>query len=856
MKAAWELTRLYVRRHWSQQLAFSVAICLFSTIILVTLFLCQCFSATNTQLAYEYYGSFGGQTLLAAPTTVSALQSQREGCGLSIIPTYGAMYTENQSVYLGYMDEAGRSMRAVRVKTGRAPQNSGEIAIDETAYFRLGLDAELGDSLEFVLHGPNGTESMDFILTGIYYDYADHWNKMAQDILLQVGEIGGTDPQLPAVLVGAPLDRDILSHTVLYPEGIAPIEGDTHYFPNFEAGSAENYAQQLNASSATALAFLGGFFFILSIMGIRLVSYMTWRNRYTFINSLTKIGITSGQMKKLYLVQALITSSLAWISSIPLSLLVLWFAVKSVSWQGTSIQLDISVLPVLLTGLLIIGATVFIFLLQLKGQKNTTKVLQKRKKVEPAGSISELWKKVEKLSIGGKKISILLLCLGCVFVTGFGLFSGETAAGTHFYTALEARGTVDYHIYVEQGAASLAMLNAGFPRDLGMTKAELAKLQSSSDIDFLCAYTDQLLLPAFLHITRNDVHNSEYIKWAESNSLEAKRNPYGDPDLKKVIEEARYRFGYKESDILVSDPPIVAVDLQTMKNLLESVSLEMTQEAQEQFVQGRTAYSSFMNLRKDEEIRITMPVIPPGSTSTELNGVGKSAEFSMRIAETVIFPQNVFGSSQVFPYGHETSPCIFISYEAVSEVDPQLGLFSVALNDRGTDYDSAKIAAHRSAAASKGMGISDRKENLANWSETLQRERLPIYILVAIFLLIMAGATWIINRLRIMEQIRSFSLLCVLGMTVRELKSRFIKDNLQIILNGEAVGLVLAIVADSYLILRYSYVPLLSLALKTVLPFTLAVCLLLICISYVSSSLAFRKVMKMTDLALAKNIID
>lgn len=679
---------------------------------------------------------------------------------------------------------------------------------------------------------------------------------MAQDILLQVGEIGGTDPQLPAVLVGAPLNRDILSHTVLYPEGIAPIEGDTHYFPNFEAGSAENYAQQLNASSAVALAFLGIFFFILSIMGIRLVSYMTWRNRFAFINSLTKIGITSGQMKKLYLVQALITSSLAWISSIPLSLLVLWFSVQSVSWQGASILLDISVLPILLTGLLIIGSTVVIFLLQLKGQKNTMKVPQIWMKTIPAGNISELWKKVEKRSIGGKRISILLLCLGCVFVTGFGLFSGETAAGTHFYTALEARGTVDYHLYVEQGAASLAMLNAGFPRDLGMTKAELAKLQASPNNDFLCAYTDQLLLPAFLHISKDDVHDSELLQWAESNSLEAKRNPYGDPDLAKEIEDARSRFGYNESEILVSDPPIVAVDLQTMKNLLESVSLEMTQETQELFLQGKIAYSSYNDFKKDEEIQITMPVIPPGSTAAELNGVGKSADFSMRIAETVIFPQNVFGSSQVFPYGHETSPCIFISYEAVSEVDPQLGLFSVALNDRGTDYASAKIAAHRSAAVSKGMGISDRKENIADWSETLQRERLPIYILVAIFLLIMAGATWIINRLRIMEQIKNFSLFCILGMTVRELKSRFVKDNLLTILKGEAVGLILTIAADSYLIIRYPYVPLLSLALKTVLPYTLAVCLLLIVISYVSSLLAFRKVMRMTDLALVKNIID
>lgn len=293
-----------------------------------------------------------------------------------------------------------------------------------------------------------------------------------------------------------------------------------------------------------------------------------------------------------------------------------------------------------------------------------------------------------------------------------------------------------------------------------------------------------------------------------------------------------------------------------MKNLLGSVSLEMTQETQELFVQGRIAYSSFNGFRKDEEIQITMPIIPPGSTSTKLNGIGKSADFSMTIADTIIFPQNVFGSSQVFPYGSATSPCIFISYEAVSEADPQLGLFSVALNDRGTDHDSAKITAHRSAAASKGMGISDRKENLANWGETLQRERLPVYILVAIFLLIMAGATWIINRLRIMEQIKSFSLFCVLGMTVTELKSRFIKDNLKTILKGEAIGIILAIAADSYLIIRYPYVPLLSLAFHAVLPYTLAVCLLLIGISYVSSSLAFRKVMRMTDSALVKNIID
>ena len=166
MKAAWKLTRLYVRRHWSQQLAFSVAICLFSTIILVTLFLCQCFSATNTQLSYEYYGSFGGQTLFCcffckctSPLSLCAALRLSDWLlritfylnnymvGL-VNPIFVIFYCFAKNEFVYTMTLSNRSPNRLKISLGIVPAHSATWAavISKSPFFPITIALSPGDT--------------------------------------------------------------------------------------------------------------------------------------------------------------------------------------------------------------------------------------------------------------------------------------------------------------------------------------------------------------------------------------------------------------------------------------------------------------------------------------------------------------------------------------------------------------------------------------------------------------------------------------------------------------------------------------------------------------------------------------
>lgn len=226
MKYMWYLTRLYISKHYKQQVVFSLAMCLFATIILSTLFLSECFFATNRQLTYEYYGHFGGQSILAEKEKMKPLENEIKECQASVVPTLAdiTVMEEGPKVYLGYMDDSAREMKAVRVKEGNFPSNDSEIAVDETAYYRLNLSANIGEKVSLPIRVNGVEENKEFVLVGILYDYADHWNKMAQNFLLQVGQVNETDPQLPAALTGPGNSETAIGYTVLYPEGASPLE--------------------------------------------------------------------------------------------------------------------------------------------------------------------------------------------------------------------------------------------------------------------------------------------------------------------------------------------------------------------------------------------------------------------------------------------------------------------------------------------------------------------------------------------------------------------------------------------------------------------------------------------------------
>lgn len=340
------LTKKYMKRHFRQQLGAVLVLTLFASAVLTMLFLTQCFHATNEQAAYNEYGSFGGQTIFANTDKVNSDRAKLQAGGNGMVSVQAQVQTNDaaDAVYIGYMDENARKLRAVRVQEGRFPTDAHEIALDKDAYYRLNLNAKVGEKVTLKLKNKQSVQTETYTLTGILYNYADHWRKITQDFLLQVDTEKRTDPQFPSLLTGKPFGKGIATH-LLYTTNSSnkwqTVYGSLYEF-NTESYTATDYEKSLDQSTANVTLFIGGFFLLLTVFGTWVLAHVTLQSREKFTKTLQKIGLTRKELRTQFLTQAGLLTVIAWIFSIPLSCGILAIVLAVSKMWGTQLLLSIS----------------------------------------------------------------------------------------------------------------------------------------------------------------------------------------------------------------------------------------------------------------------------------------------------------------------------------------------------------------------------------------------------------------------------------------------------------------------------------------------------------------------------------
>lgn len=83
---------------------------------------------------------------------------------------------EGTQICAGYYDETAEALMNRKLKEGRMPEKAGEIAIEQSALARLGLDGTAaGDAVTLNMHPVRGiTEEKNFTVTGILTDQSDY----------------------------------------------------------------------------------------------------------------------------------------------------------------------------------------------------------------------------------------------------------------------------------------------------------------------------------------------------------------------------------------------------------------------------------------------------------------------------------------------------------------------------------------------------------------------------------------------------------------------------------------------------------------------------------------------------------
>lgn len=850
------LTKQYMKHHRRQQLGAILILTLFASAVLSMLFLTQCFHATNQQAAYNHYGSFGGQTIFADANKVEQNQKKLAAEGDGIVSVQAQVETSDatDAVYIGYMDENARKLRAVRVKEGSFPTSAQEIALDQDAYYRLNLNVKVGDKVTLKTEANGKTQSETYTLTGILYDYCDHWKKIVQDILVQFKNVSSTDPKLPSVLIGAVPEKTIATHLLYQTEVERPEYGSTFIY-NMELHNVEYYTEQLDRSTANVTMFIGGFFLVLTVFGTWVLAHVTLQSREKFTRTLQKIGLTRKELRTQFLMQAMLLTGIAWIFSIPLSFGILAVVLALSSAWGSPLLFSVSWwMPLISLGLLL-TVSILIFLLQARSmQKGRSKSKEKKqKKAKAAQTFTQLWSKLYRKSRYGRMTALTVLCFGCVLILEFGAFSGEAAAATHYYGVVDALGTIDYQSSVEQGAQYPSLMGANLPRDAGMSAKKLAQLQNSSDLDVKCAYINNYLLPAFIRVQKG--HSTPLLdKLMKEHTYEKDYNSSNDAQCAKENKQAKQDFGYTDQDILITKPEIIAVDRETMRKLLQAAHRTCTETELDEFVQGKKVYSMGTDFQKGDSFTISMAIVPVGITEQSIHGKGRNKDFRVTVQGNFTLPQKLFGSPVAFPYGtQQGNPSIAISAEAVMAADPQLGYYSVWAN-RAHPNDAASSARasdliHRVTTSSKGMGIIDREESIAAWQQKAQQEKWPVYALTLVLVAATLAAVMALNRIKLKSNLHSYALLCAAGMEPGRLQRNLVKDSIKSIGVGCIFGFCAATVFCVLLIQHYWYVPLLNIWLSAVLPLTLLCIVAILCITVVSSTATVRKMLKSSILA-------
>lgn len=147
-------------------------------------------------------------------TQLAALQKNFSSSKIGIVETYGSWQIAEQSkegsITLGYFDDVAWELSCISLLEGFLPQNEGEIALEQSARYRLGIDFAVGDQLTFTQQGVQ----KNFTVCGILRNYTNTWDVPSSNQL-----IPGYNDMPKGIITHLKQPPIINIHTLCYTDG-------------------------------------------------------------------------------------------------------------------------------------------------------------------------------------------------------------------------------------------------------------------------------------------------------------------------------------------------------------------------------------------------------------------------------------------------------------------------------------------------------------------------------------------------------------------------------------------------------------------------------------------------------------
>ena len=404
---------------------------------------------------------------------------------------YGSDSEKGMGTAVAWLDEKALDLSAHLLIEGDYPVNENEIAIEQTALLRLGINAEIGSEISLKLMPQNGKNYMEavdktYTLTGILHDKKSN--------LLDLMEISGTDLFVPAALVAEGTQteiggKELLAAYVFFDE--KPQDAWSNFYAfMWDNSSGYSFLPQragLSLRAVNAISESGSYGFVIaavlvlaSCVAIVNAFNTNLKERKKQIGLLRAVGATKKQIVRMYGREALIISLICAPISIAVSYATVKLLISAISKEAV-ITKSIAVLPVI--ALICIAVTMFAAMIPLisasaitpmQAIRNTDisyKMRAKKIKSQKDFSVpSHLAKRSAALYKGGKiAVSIMLTIMILFSYVGFTVYH-------EFANDLSYNDKYDYELY-NLGDAEYSA-NNGVYHYSGMSEAERRELDA------------------------------------------------------------------------------------------------------------------------------------------------------------------------------------------------------------------------------------------------------------------------------------------------------------------------------------------------------------------------------------------
>lgn len=789
MKKAFYLAGRYHRAHRAQYAASLVCLILFVCALQISILLRAGLLTEMEQSFEEMYGTYTDILYKVDREQLDAYSDQIASSRSGVTVAYTQIATEETdvSVYLGTMDKNTIELKKIRLESGAFPQSAGEIAVEQSTCYALGIDASaIGQSVTLPLVQADGsTMEQTFVLVGILRDYVSEWKRLDSS-----GNAVSMPP--PAVLTWdsgtEPLYVHVLCNGILFPNDLGGVRAENYYHPE------RNTQLQGQKTTVDLIALpLSILFCIAAFLGIYslILNALTAMQPYCRLLRLT--GASIRLVKRMIFADLAVQYMETVVGGGVCSVLLLFLAEKLMAALGVPFR---CVFPPLLF-LPPILASFLAFLLSYR-------ILRKRlfptvpltngfvshktskRRINHYGTLGDLWHHATKKQYFSQNCITTLLAAFCVLFSVGGIFFAQFAPRVDHSTAAlnNFPEDQDYQLFVTSGGSSPLHFNISLPREMGISQANLDRIRATEG----------------LQVT------SAYINWMTSHFLllyEGEPSPY----LHALVEEGRVFEGegpkmeelkkllnISSGDQLV-EPFLLGMDVLSVREQYDKLTEGVFQE--ETFVSGEEILAPDSVCHVGEEYTLITPVLLEGSPKKDQS-------------DQITFDIRTVRVGATYP-SEQTSDPVILSAEFIFSIDPSARYESIGIlntrKDRPETEQQAQALLMDIASRSDNVSFRNFLEERSVYEASVRSKTLGILASLAVFLVMLLLSFTLATYVRVKTNFHSYTLMRTMGANRKTISQLLLSENLFSIFRGGLLGYLISLAVIVWLCREFDYLP-------------------------------------------------